>query len=133
MRARCYDEPTRPLIKEYKERLFAGEWDLDMATRKGLGKKVSEYKAATPPLHVRAASAIRVEFGRGAINVGNKVGYIKYGNKTSDWTWVHDGEMGRGLNHTHHSYLWDDKFKTVMDSVGVDAESTEQTGLSDFR
>lgn len=132
MHARCYDEPTAPIVEEYKEKLFSGDVDLDMATEKGLGKSVSAYEAATPPLHVRAAIAIRDEFGRGAVHVGNKVGYIKYGHDTGDWTWVYDDEMGRDLNHVHHSYLWSEKFESVMESIGVEPDAREQTGLSAF-
>ncbi len=132
MHAVCYDEPTGPIVDKYKDRLFAGEVDADMATNKGLGKSVSAYKAATPPLHVRAATAIREEFGRGEVHVGDKVGYIKFGHNTNDWTWVHNGEMGRALNHVHYSYLWDEKFCTVMESIGVEPDSREQTGLDAF-
>ena len=132
MVARCHEEDVRPIIEDYKERLFAGDFDDSLATRKGLGKPPSEYEADTPPLHVRAALAIREEYGEGEIQTGNKVGYVKYGPRTRDWTWAHRGEMGRGLNATHYGYLWDEKFCGVMAPIGVDPEPGEQASLGAF-
>lgn len=128
--ARLFGGGTTPIIEEYRETLRSGEWDTAMATKKGLGKPPDEYEAATPPVHARAAMAIREKYGDGVAGVGSKVGYIKYGPKTSQWTWVHDGEMGRDLHHHHYTYLWDEKFEGVMESVGVSEH--DQTSLGAF-
>jgi DNA polymerase elongation subunit (family B) len=130
MLAKLDGEPTGPIIDEYRDRLYSGEWDLEMATSKSLNKPVSEYAGPTPPVHVRAAEAIREEFGGSAIDVGSKVGYVKYGPETHQWTWVHEGEMGRGLNPHHYEYLWRERFVSAMEAIGV--QEHEQAGLGAF-
>lgn len=124
------DRGIGELVEKYKDMLYSGDIDAEMATMKGLGKPVDEYKADTPPVHARAAVAIREEFGEDTINVGSKVGYIKFGKRTEDWTWVHDGRTGRPLRAAHYEYLWSEKFEGVMESIGVDGY--DQTALGAF-
>jgi len=119
------------VVDEYKTLLRSGDIDAEMATLKGLGKPVKEYDhSGTPPLHVRAAMAIREEYGDEVLGVGAKVGYIKFGDATKDWTWVHDGDMGRQLLQHHYDYLWSEKFEGVMESI--DVSEHEQTSLGAF-
>lgn len=120
------------IVDGYKTRLHNGELDEHLAVKKGLGKPPGEYEAKTPPVHVRAALAIRDEFGEEEAAVGSKVGYVKFGPATADWTWAHEGRTGRQLLSHHYSYLWDEKFVSAMDSIEVNQHSHEQSGLGAF-
>lgn len=145
MEARLAEEPTGPIIEEARDRLESGRWDLEMATSTTLKKPVSEYDGSPP--HVRAARKIREHFGRSAVDVGDKVTYIKYGPAKTDMTWVFRGQVGVNyrpndfwcdecgelvgpehghetedhphLRESHYGYLWRQKFESVMDSIDV--------------
>jgi DNA polymerase I len=157
MHAVLDDAPVGGIIDEARDRLYSGEWDMEMATSKSLGQPPGEYDPPMP--HSRAAEAIREAHGRQAVQVGDKVDYIKYGDGREDIAWLYNGELGvtfrpnegwcpecgsveryddhpheqEGWPHfrdRHYEYLWRKKFKSVMDSIGVD--EYRQTGLGAF-
>jgi len=124
------DGPVSGIIEGWQERVLSGDLDGDLASRKTLNREPEDYEADTPPLHARAAMAIREEHGEHAVEVGDKVSYIKYGPDVDDWTYLHDGETGRPLHRHHRAYIWDDKFRSVMRSI--DVARHRQTELGGF-
>ena len=159
MHAVLEDEPTRPIVEEAREALFAGRFDPELATSTSLSKPLEEYDVKLP--HTRAAEALREEFDRGAADVGDKINYIKYANANEAVTWVRDGEPGRDFRpnegwcpecgkvvrdphpheteayphfrEQHYGYLWEKKFASVAESIGVDTSRGSQTGLGDYQ
>lgn len=157
MHALLDDEPTAPIIEDARDMLFSGRWDHELEESTKLGKPVDEYQHPLP--HTRAAEGIRGAYGDGAVQVGDKVDYVKYGPGKTDVTWVYDGQFGvdfrqneawcdecgevvveAGHEHepedhphfrdSHYGYIWRQKFKSVMGSIGV--SEYEQKGLGDF-
>ena len=116
------------VVSKYKDKLFAGEFDDQLATETTLTKPVDEYGSKSA--HVTAAKELREEKGRSAAKVGDKVGYVKYGPDADDVTWAYEDEVGRTLHSHHYSYIWENKFKSVMRSI--DVSQYEQTGLNQF-
>jgi DNA polymerase elongation subunit (family B) len=155
MHALLDDEPTGPIVSRYKDELFKGLHDDELHESKKLGQPVDDYPHPMP--HTRAAEAIREEYGDGAVQVDDKVDYIKYGDGKTDVVHVHDGigaefrpndhycpecdKVVRGdhehetaghphLRDEHYSYIWEEKYLSVMGSIGVSEH--EQTGLGAF-
>jgi len=155
MKAKLAGEPTAPIVDEAKSALFSGRWDLEMATSTTLNKPLDEYE--TPLPHTRAAAKIRSHHGHSAVQVGDKVDYIKYGDGRTDIAWIYDGEIGVNfrpndaycrecgevvregdhdhetepyphLRNEHYGYLWGKKFVSVMESIGVSEHNQASLG-----
>jgi DNA polymerase elongation subunit (family B) len=131
MHAVLDDEPTRPIIDRYKEALFRGEFDLDMATSTKLGQPHHEYDPPMP--HSRAAEALVEEFGSGAVQVGDKVDYIKFGPGKRDVAWLHRGEIGAIARDEplRPSEGWCDECGEVVVREGHPHETAEHPRLRD--
>lgn len=147
---------TTEIIESAKEDLFHGKFDADLVTRKGLGSDPDDYEG-TPPVHARAAMDIREQQGDGAIGQGDKVPYLKYGQDTDQYTACPEGELpdfrpNEGyceecervvfephdhetaehphLRAEHYSYLWNKRFGSINERLGV--SRTEQTSLGAY-
>lgn len=80
--AKLHEEPTNEIIKEYRHKLFTGQFDYDMIQHTKLGSMPDEYKVL--PAHGRAAKMmIEREGDENAVRTGDKIAYLKYGDDTS--------------------------------------------------
>lgn len=141
------------VIREYKDKLFKGQFDHRLTTHTGLSKHPDKYDTKMP--HTRAAEQIAERDGEGALRIGDKIPHIKYGpNKTDviptdegiqeDWrpnegycmecdevyfedSHEHELEEYPHFRSDHYSYLWDSKFSRIMERLSV--QEHKQTGL----
>jgi len=74
-KAKLDGEPVGSIVRETRDRLYAGDFDEDLATSTTLTKPVEAYDSPLP--HTRAAKMLREEFGKSSVRPGDKVTYIK--------------------------------------------------------
>jgi DNA polymerase I len=92
-------EPTDvlPILEEYRDRTLSGNLDLnDIVLAQSLTQPISEYKAKTPPAHIRVAMMLR-ERGKD-VSPGTRIRYVVIDGSKSpkvvipaeDWTGEYD-------------------------------------------
>jgi DNA polymerase I len=111
LQARLRGEQTGEIVKRYKDRLYSGEIDDQLVTKKTLKKPVSEYKVILP--HARIAQR------REDINPGEIVPYIKYGADKRDV--AHPNELTE-LSPYAYDYLWMKLFESVIAAAGIESD-----------
>ena len=113
----------RGYIKETKQLFNEGVFDEKMVVSKTLKRKIDEYEGMPP--HVRVADMLE---GMGhPVRVGDKVTYIKYGDRPEDVLPVIPGQKVQ-LKQREREFLWVKQFEPIIERFSIQKNHT----LSDF-
>jgi hypothetical protein len=153
--AELNQEPTDPIVRDFRSRLFNGRFDEEMVQHTRLNQMPDEYD--TLMAHARAArQIIEREGDKGAVRTGDKIAHLKYGDETHQVQPVdngiddfrpndyycpecnevvigdhkHETDDGPRLRSSHYSYLWDNRFQQTLDLLQLNLYT--QTGIGDF-